>query len=330
MTRVAVIGAGGMGRLHAGNLAGMADVEICGVFDEVTAAGEALAATYGAKAYGGLSDLLDTEQPDAAYVCLPPSSHGPTELALVAANVPFFVEKPVSLDPAVATDVAAAVAEAGLLTCVGYHWRYLHATERAVEILASSRPLLATGWWLSTTPGVAWWRRRSASGGQVIEQTTHVIDLARCLLGEVVAVAADETALVIADRYADADVADVGTALVRFASGPLGIIANTCSLDHSAAAGLDIFADSVVLRIRSDSLVEERRGEVTTRREQGSPFGREDEAFIAAVRSGDASGVKSNYQDALATLRLTRQIADTAARTAGTRPGFAGGSRNGF
>lgn len=319
MTRVAMIGAGGMGRLHAGNLAGMADVEVCGVCDENPGAADALASTYGAKSYATVPELLDTQQPDAAYVCVPPSSHGPAELALVAAKVPWFVEKPVSVDPGVAADVAAAASEAGVLTCVGYHWRYLDATGRAADLLARSRPLLATGWWLGTTPGVAWWRRRSASGGQVIEQATHVVDLARYLLGEVVDVQADEAALVISERYADADVADVGTALLRFASGPLGILANTCSLDHSSTVGLDIFTDSVVLRIRSDSLVEERHGEVTTRHEQGSPFRREDEAFVAAVRSGDATGVKSNYQDALATLALTRKIT-TAAHERRVRP----------
>lgn len=315
MTRLAMIGAGGMGRLHAGNLAGMDDVDICGVFDPRAPAADALAASHGAKAYRSLSELLDTEHPDAAYVCVPPSSHGPAELALAAARVPFFVEKPVALDPAVGADIAAAVSDAGLLTGVGYHWRYLDASRRAAEVLAQSRPLLATGWWLSTTPGVAWWRKRSESGGQVIEQATHIADLARYLLGDVISVQADEATLVISDRYPDADVADVGTALLRFASGPLGVLANSCSLDHSSAAGLDIFTDSVVLRIRSDSLVEERRGEVITRREQGSPFVREDETFVAAVRSGDPAAVKSSYTDALATLALTRQIVDAARAT---------------
>ena len=312
MIRVAMVGAGGMGRLHLGNLLRHDDVEIAGVCDERVAAAAEMAASCGAKAYAGTEELLSSERVDAAYVCVPPFAHGPVERALAAAGVSLFIEKPVAADPATGLSVLDAVKAAGVITSVGYHWRYADPTRWAAEAIGDSRVLLAAGWWLGTTPGVGWWRRSAGSGGQVTEQATHIVDLARLLLGEVVSVQADQASLLISERYPDADIPDVGTALLRFESGALGVLSNTCSLDHGSTVGLDVFADTVVLQVRSGTLVEERRGDVRTRHGGGSPMEREDEAFLAAVRTKDRSGIQSTYEDALATLAVTHAIKQAA------------------
>lgn len=146
--RVVLIGAGGMGRLHAGNLTSIDGVKVTAVCDERPDATDALAATCGARAYRSVPDLLAAETPDAAYVCLPPSAHGPTELALAAAGVPFFVEKPVALHPDTARRVADAIDAAGIFASVGYHWRYLETTAWARQALEGCAccSLPAGGW----------------------------------------------------------------------------------------------------------------------------------------------------------------------------------------
>src|SRR4029453_14216364 len=72
-----------------------------------------------------------------------------------------------------------------LVTCTGYHWRWLDIFDRAAGLLADRPPRLVQCAWLDKVPPPTWWRRRDGSGGQVIEQTTHVLDTARGLAGEV-------------------------------------------------------------------------------------------------------------------------------------------------
>jgi hypothetical protein len=64
--------------------------------------------------------MLETQQLDAVYVCIPPFAHGEPELDLIRRGIPFFVEKPVSLGLDVAEEIAAAVSKAKLITGVGY------------------------------------------------------------------------------------------------------------------------------------------------------------------------------------------------------------------
>ena len=68
---------------------------------------------------------------------------------------------------------------------MGYHWRYLDTVDEARARLADNPAQLMTGFWLDQTPPPEWWWREDASGGQVVEQATHIIDLARFLAGDV-------------------------------------------------------------------------------------------------------------------------------------------------
>jgi len=89
-----------------------------------------LAGEVGARAFPDVDALL-TEGLDAAYVCVPPFAHGVAERAVVAAGLPLFVEKPVGLDMAIPSDISALIAERGVLSAVGHHWRYLAVVEQA-------------------------------------------------------------------------------------------------------------------------------------------------------------------------------------------------------
>ena len=84
------------------------------------------------------------------------------------------------------TELAAEIAERrACVTGTGYHWRCLDTVERAAALLADAPARLALGAWLDKVPPPAWWPSRALSGGQVVEQLTHVLDLARLLVGEV-------------------------------------------------------------------------------------------------------------------------------------------------
>src|SRR4051812_6927717 len=182
-TSVGLIGAGAVARRHVDVLCGFDDVAVAGVTDVDPDAAAALAAVTGAAVCDGIQALLEDVAPDAVYVCVPPFAHGAPERLLIDAGLPFFVEKPLSAGLDVAEDLAVGIAERGLVTATGYHWRYLEGARRARTALAEAPVRLAIGAWLDKVPPPAWWRRAERSGGQVVEQATHLLDCMLDLVG---------------------------------------------------------------------------------------------------------------------------------------------------
>src|SRR5215213_2262647 len=145
--RIGFIGAGGIAGRHIGNLLGFDDVRIIAVSDPVRDRAEAAAARADAKAYNDYRAVLDNEDLDAVYVCTPPFAHGAPELACIERKLPFFVEKPIAADLDTAEEIARNVEASGVVTGVGYHWRYLDIAEHAQELLATKPARLMTGYW---------------------------------------------------------------------------------------------------------------------------------------------------------------------------------------
>jgi myo-inositol 2-dehydrogenase / D-chiro-inositol 1-dehydrogenase len=183
--RIGMVGAGAVAARHARTLLAMDGVEVAGVADPALERARELADEVGAATYPNHMELLDAERLDALYICVPPFAHGPPELTAIDAGLPFFVEKPVAIDEPTATSIATRLAGRPLVTCTGYHWRWLDIFDRAAELLADRPARLVQCSWLDKVPPPTWWLRRDGSGGQTIEQTTHVLDVARGLAGEV-------------------------------------------------------------------------------------------------------------------------------------------------
>src|ERR1700742_931682 len=174
--RIGLIGAGNVGRRHAQVLGSFPDVHLAGITDVVPEAAAALARDVGCRPFPGTGELLSAGL-DAVYVCVPPFAHGAPEAAVLSAGVPLFVEKPLAATAETAERVAVQVAAAGVLTAVGHHWRYLKVVERARRLLDGRPVRLVGGTWLDKVPPVGWWPVRGKSGGPVVEQAVHVLDL---------------------------------------------------------------------------------------------------------------------------------------------------------
>jgi myo-inositol 2-dehydrogenase/D-chiro-inositol 1-dehydrogenase len=307
--RVGLVGAGGVGARHARTLAGFDDVDLVAICDPVATSAEVLAAEVGARHVPDLTGLLSLGL-DAVWLCVPPFAHGELELSVVRAGLPFFVEKPLAADLSVAEHVAAAVSAAGLPTATGYHWRHLDTVERARSALAGTAVRLVAARWWSTTPPPAWWSRRDRSGGQVVEQATHLLDLVRLLAGEVVEVVGASAPSSAGGR----DVPDAGAAVLRLESGAVGTVSVSCVLPGLTAAGLEVIGDGVSLELTETALrVRTRDGEV--RAEPVVDARRAvDRAFVDQLSGGSASPGIVDVAEALRTHRLAWAISE-AART---------------
>jgi predicted dehydrogenase len=292
--RIGMVGAGAVAARHVRTLLAMDGVEVAAVADPALDRAKELAAEAGAAAYPNHMELLAAERLDAVYVCVPPFAHGAPELAVIDAGLPMFVEKPVAIDQETAAEIAARLAGRPLLTCTGYHWRWLDIFDRAAELLADRRARLVQCSWLDKVPPPPWWLRRDASGGQTIEQTTHVLDTARGLAGEVTEVhafAARAGSNPAAPRPVEAslpaaDIHDVTVASLRFASGAVGTVASTCLLPRLQRAGVQVVDDGLSLELSETALVVEVDGRRSVWEADGNARPRPDRDFVAAVRGG--------------------------------------------
>jgi predicted dehydrogenase len=310
MTRVGLVGCGFIGRRHLDVLARLDGVRVAAVVDEHAGRAEAAAAATGATGYAGHAEMLEREELDAVFVCVPPFAHGELELELVDRGLPFFVEKPLAADLACAERVGAAVTASRLTTAVGYHWRYLDTVARARELLAGNPARLAVGRWWDATPPPPWWRRREQSGGQMVEQATHLFDLVRLLVGEPDGVACAASRR---DRpaYPDADVDDVAAVVLRFADGAVATISATCILAGPHSIGVTLLCEGMAIDISETEMVVSTAAGSEVMRARADPFLAEDTDFLRAVRDG-GDGVRTPYEEALRTHRLTISAAADA------------------
>ncbi|MBJ6123284.1 glycosyltransferase [Sphingomonas mollis] len=310
MTRIGFIGAGGIAHRHFGVLEQFDDVAIVAIADVDQSRADEAAARFGAQAFTDIDAMLDAVPVDALYICVPPFAHGAPERAAIARGLPFFVEKPVALDIATADAIAAEIAAANIVTAVGYHWRYLDTVDEVRGLLAHNPARLMSGYWLDSTPPPQWWWHADQSGGQMVEQTTHLIDLARYLAGDVTRVfgLAGHT-----DRaeFPGLDVPTVSTASLQFGSGAIANFASTCLLGWNHRVGLHLFGDRLAVELTDrDLMVDVGRGR-PVRGAQGDPVWHEDRDFIDAVQ-GKENRIRCPYADAVETHRVALAIGESA------------------
>jgi myo-inositol 2-dehydrogenase/D-chiro-inositol 1-dehydrogenase len=307
-TRVGIIGSGWIAGVHLRALSGFDDVKVVGIASRNPDSAGRLAESAGARVYPDYRSMLDAAALDAVFVCLPPYAAVEPALAVVDRGIALFAEKPLGLDEEWPARIAKAIHGKGVVSCVGYQWRYLEVVDRARELLESHPPQLVVGSWLGETPGAEWWIRKDKSGGQILEPATHIFDLARYLAGEMEPTAAAGRR-VPRPAYPDSDILDVTETSVRFASGAIGSFSTTSLLAGPHRVELDMVSDglALTLEVLNARLVVRLGTETTTLAppsEFDTPYELQNRAFIDAVQ-GKPNRIRSSYDDALLTHHLT-------------------------
>jgi predicted dehydrogenase len=317
-TRVGFVGCGGISEAHLRGLVKHPDVALVGFCDINESRLETVQKNYGSeesRTFTSARAMFASVELDAAYFCLPPFAHG-EELIAVEKGVPFLVEKPAHLDLGQAREIAAAVREKALIAGVAYMNRYRRSVQRVREILQNDPAILTFGGWIGGTPRAApggigsWWVDKSRSGGQFHEQVTHTVDLVLWFCGtpvEVHAYAAQGLNPGVPSNYS---IEDAMVVSLRFPNNAIANLWSSCSSNGGGGGvALNVYANNTTalftgwecsVRILTDGgkQVEEIKGE-------GDIFAIEDDHFIRAVRSGDASLVKTPYAEGVEAIRVS-------------------------
>ncbi len=222
--RIAVAGAGMIGRRHAAIIRVTPDCILSAIVDPAPAAAD-FAHTLGVPLFGSLAELLAVARPDGVVLATPNPLHVEQALACVAAGVPVLVEKPLAdtLEGGIRLCEAADATRAPIL--VGHHRRHGAIMAKAVEIvgrgtLGSIVAVVGTAlFYKAESEGYfdeAPWRRESG-GGPILINMIHEIGNLRALCGEIVAVQA-----LSSNARRGFPVEDTVAIGLRFASGALG------------------------------------------------------------------------------------------------------------
>lgn len=306
---IGFIGVGGVAQPHLQNVSKMRGVQISAVCDIVPERVQKVAETYGATPYDNYREMMKNEALDACYVCVIPGAHGNIELDLAKAQIPFYAEKPVHLDLNTCQKVIDELEKNGTVNSVGYHWRYTSASQAAKKFVDKHQISLVEGWWYGGFVGAPWWRQMKLSGGQLVEQSTHIVDMARYLAGEVHTVFAAGTtgAMSEIENY---DIHDASVTTLLFDSGAIGQITSGCIADNNGGSKVDITIkgrDWQAWTNSSKARFKDAKGEKEAESDQSwqEQLGNGDKTFISSVKSGSNAKVLSPYASGAQTLAIT-------------------------
>ena len=194
--RIAVVGAGMIGRRHVELIRHSADCVLAAIVDPAPTAAD-YARTLDAPRFASLHEVLADARLDGIVLATPNQVHVPQALECIGAGVPVLVEKPIAHTVDAARTLCDAAEVAGVPVLVGHHRRHGAIIAKAVEIIAAGtlgRLVAAVGTALYYKPesdgyfDEAW--RREPGGGPILINMIHEIDNLRALCGEIVAVQA--------------------------------------------------------------------------------------------------------------------------------------------
>ena len=315
--RLAIIGAGAIGRIHAHNVTAHPEARLAVVCDSIPDAAESLATEFGSMAVQSVEEALGRNL-DGAIIASSTASHGEVAAACIAAGVPFLCEKPLASDRCAALQIVASARQAGLVAAIAFNRRFdagyagIKAAVSAGEIGRVEAVLVTSR---TASPPSAEFTR--TSGGLFGEKGAHFYDLARWITGEHPVELFAMGSVLVNSSFADIGEVDTAMVTMRMPSGAL------CQFDFSwrAAYGQDervevngslgmlqTFQEPVGRFLRSKAGGQSQDGLMPTWYERFAPtYADELHAFLGAIRSGDTSCLPS-LEDGLA----AQQIADAA------------------
>jgi predicted dehydrogenase len=215
--KIAVIGAGHMGRYHAEKFAALPGVQLAGVVDADPARAGVIAAKLNCPPYGSHQEILG--KADAAVIAVPTDRHHAVARDCLEHGLHLLIEKPIATTLAEADELIALADRKKLVLQVGHVERY----NKAFEALAArmDRPVYVEAERLSA------FKQRGAEVDVVLDLMIHDLDLA-CALAR----AEPQEVSACGFRVMTRDI-DVANARIEFANG---FVANLSASRVSQAA----------------------------------------------------------------------------------------------
>jgi predicted dehydrogenase len=234
-TRIAVAGAGYIGRAHMGVTRASPACALSAVVDPAPGAA-ALAAEAGVPLYRTLEELIEKDRPDGVVLATPNQLHVAQALLCIDAGLPCLLEKPVAPTVAEGERLLRVVEARRARLLVGHHRAHSSIMAKARQVVESgvlgrlvavmgSATFLKPDHYFADAP----WRREIGAG-PILLNMIHEVHNLRMLCGEIVAVQAFASHAV-----RGFPVEDTAAISLRFANGVLGtfLLSDTAACPRS-------------------------------------------------------------------------------------------------
>ncbi len=191
MIRIGLVGLGKMGLSHLSMFNAHPDLEVVGICDSTGYLLSILGKYTGLTTYSDMDTMIAEGKLDAIVIATPSVLHGPMVRKAIEAGLHVFCEKPFCLDPVESQELTELAESKGLVTQVGYHYRFVGAfaeVKRLLDAGAIGRVthVLAEAYGpvVLKTQGVTWRSKKSEGGGSLYDYAAHPLNLVNWYFGE--------------------------------------------------------------------------------------------------------------------------------------------------
>ncbi|TKW68827.1 MAG: Gfo/Idh/MocA family oxidoreductase [Paracoccus denitrificans] len=220
-TRIAVVGAGLIGQTHIETIARTPQAVLAAIV-EPSEQGTEIAKNFQTPLYRDLGAMIAAGGIDGAIVATPNSTHLPVAEALLNAGIPVLLEKPVAQSLEAAARLVSVTRSNDAPLLVGHHRRHnplIKAARQAISQGAIGDLVVANVVTTLMKPDPYFdtaWRRSAGSGGPLLINLIHEVDLIRHFFGEVA-----EAQAQVANTRRGLEVEESAAVSLRLESGAL-------------------------------------------------------------------------------------------------------------
>jgi predicted dehydrogenase len=310
MIKAACIGTGGISGVHLKYLKSQKDVSIAGLCDINPASLKKRVDEFGGEPFSDFRTMIDKVKPDAVWLCTPPQVRGEPLLLCAKKGIPVMCEKPVEREVKNAREINASLKRLKAKVQVGYVLRAMPIVANLQKAMADDKIHFIQSMYCCdmalarTFP--AWFFDKKISGGALIDQATHNLDLIRVLMGEVAGVSGFASNPVTAKK-GKYTIDETISLSYLFKSKAVGghlhsWVGDTWRIEMMLSGEKRKY----YMNIFGGTLDIEEKGKQTHFENGSRPLhDHENELFLAMVRSGKWNNNMCTYEEGLRTLELT-------------------------
>lgn len=323
MIKVALVGAGYIGQVHASALSQIKDAQVTAIVDKLEDRGKKMAESLNARYFKDLDELLKNTDVDCVDICVPTFAHPEVTIKAANAGKHILCEKPLALSLEEADEMIKAAKINKIKAMTGHVLRFWPEYAKVKELIDSGdlgAPIYAFCERLAVTPDWQvgnWDKSEKFSGGAALDLHIHDLDFLIWLFGRPEIVKAQ--GVIDPDNPKEGGFAHIFTT-IQFKNGKSGfaeggwafkgafpftmalrILCEKGTIEWILRAGKNIEERSQAANIiiyKNDGLVE------TLEVEQKDAFFNELNYFVDCVAK-DRPIEKATFEDGRASLELT-------------------------
>ncbi len=320
VTKLALLGAGRIGKVHARAIAEDKRAKLVAVVDAVAGAAEAIAESAGCRV-SSIEEIEADQDIDAVIICTPTNTHADLIERFATAGKAIFCEKPIDLDVDRARSCLETVRKSGAKVMLGFNRRFdphFLAVRQAIDDGRIGKVEMVTI--TSRDPGPPPSEYIKVSGGIFRDMTIHDFDMARFLLGEEIVSVMAVGAVLVDPKIGELGDYDSASLILTTASGRQCVISNSRRASYGYDQRIEVHGSlgSVSAENQRPVSIEVANKDGYTRpplhdffmTRYTAAYAAEISAFIDSLESGTAPSPSA--EDGLIAL----QLADAALRAA--------------